>query len=70
MALHWTKASAYCQQTGDTADAIDSRIRAGFWVRDVHARRPEGSRELWVNLNAVNDWAAGKPNPHLHGRTQ
>jgi hypothetical protein len=68
MSLHWTRSKVYCERSGDTPDAIDKRLRQGIWVRDVHARQPEGSKELWINEHAVNDWAAGKPNPHLHGR--
>lgn len=67
--LTWVNSSRYCELTGDTVDAINGRLRAGIWVRDVHARRPEGSKQLWVNLTAVNDWAAGKPCAHLHGRS-
>lgn len=69
MALHWVRASKYRELAGEkeTDDAIDGRLRAGIWIRDVHARRPDGSKELWVNLNAVNDWAAGKPNAARHG---
>lgn len=66
--LHWVRLSKYCELSGETPNAISNRLRAGIWVRDVHARLPEGSRELWVNLDAVNDWAAGKTSPHLHGR--
>lgn len=65
--LRWVKASHYCAMSGDTPDSISKRLRTGIWLRDVHARRPAGSRELWVNLAAVNDWAEGVLAPHLHG---
>lgn len=65
--LAWKRLSQYCRESGDTADAVDGRLRAGIWLRDVHARKPEGSKELWVNLLAVNDWAEGKKPAHLHG---
>ena len=28
----------YCELSGDTPDAVDKRLRAGHWLRDVHAR--------------------------------
>lgn len=68
--LSWVKVSKYCTDSGDTPDAVDKRLRTGKWLRDVHARKPEGSAELWVNLAAVNDWAAGKLPAHQHGRGQ
>lgn len=66
--LRWVRLKRYCELTGDTPDAVDSRLRAGFWLRDIHARRPEGCKETWVNLDAVNDWAAGNGPAHLHGQ--
>ncbi len=68
MSLHWKRLSAYCKESGETADAVDKRVRSGHWLRGVHVNLPEGSKELWVNELAVNDWAAGlKPN-HMHGK--
>lgn len=68
MILDWVRLSRYCELTGETPAAVDNRIRAGVWLRDVHARRPDGSKELWVNLRAVNDWAAGNGPAHQHGK--
>jgi hypothetical protein len=65
--LRWIKLSKYCAESADTVDAVDARLRAGIWLKGVHARKPEGSRELWVNLEAVNDWAEGKKPAHQHG---
>lgn len=58
----------YEEISGDTADAVEKRLRTGKWLRDVHARQPDGSAVLWVNLDAVNDWAAGVLPPHKHGQ--
>jgi hypothetical protein len=66
--LRWVRLKKFCQESGETPDAVDARVRAGIWLRDVHVRRPEGSKELWVNLEAVNDWAEGKAPAHQHGR--
>ncbi|MCZ4315126.1 hypothetical protein O4H66_17100 [Comamonadaceae bacterium G21597-S1] len=53
--------------TNETHDGVVKRVRTGKWLRDVHVRQPEGSSELWVNLEAVNDWCEGKKPAHLHG---
>ena len=68
--LRWVRMKRYCELSGDTPDAVDCRLRAGHWLKDVHARRPAGSKELWVNLDAVNDWAAGVLPTHRHGMRQ
>lgn len=67
--LRWVRLSKYCAESGETAEAVEKRLRTGKWLRDVHARKPEGSAELWVNLEAVNDWAAGQKPAHLHGKS-
>lgn len=66
--LHWVRLSKYCELSGETPDAVSGRLRTGKWLRDIHARQPEGSSELWVNLRAVNDWAEGKLPAHMHGK--
>jgi len=60
IAIEWIPVSKYCELTGETADAVDKRIRSGYWLRDIHVRQPEGSSRLWINIEAVNQWAAGK----------
>lgn len=68
--LRWVRMNRYEALSGDTADAVEKRLRTGKWLRDVHARQPEGSATLWVNLDAVEDWAAGKTPAHQHGRRE
>ena len=65
--LRWKRLKTYCAESGDTADAVDKRLRTGVWLRDIHARQPEGSKELWINLPAVNDWADGRQPALDHG---
>lgn len=65
--LRWVRINRYCEISGETVDAVQGRLRTGVWLRDVHARQPQGSKELWVNLPAVEDWAEGKKPAHLHG---
>ncbi len=66
--LHWIRLKAYCAKSGDTQDAVEKRVRSGIWLRDVHVRLPEGSKEQWVNELAVNDWAAGIKPATNHGK--
>ena len=66
--LHWKRLKAYCDESGDTPDAVDKRVRSGIWLRGVHVNIPEGSRETWVNELAVNDWAAGRRPATDHGK--
>ena len=68
LALKWVRIDRYCDLTGDTLDAVDGRLRSGHWLKEVHARKPDGSRALWINLRAVEDWAEGTLPAHLHGK--
>lgn len=68
MALHWVRLKRHCELSGDTPEAVRGRLKAGHWLRDIHVRRPVGSEELWVNLDAVNDWAAGRLPVTDHGK--
>lgn len=65
--LQWVRLKKYCADSGDTAGGVENRLRTGKWLRGIHARVPDGSACLWVNLRAVNDWAEGKKPAHLHG---
>lgn len=65
--LNWVPLSEYCAQSNETPAAVDARLRRGHWLKGVHARKPEGAKELWINLKAVDDWAAGRQPAHKHG---
>lgn len=58
--IAWMPMSRYCELYGETPDAVDKRVRSGHWLRDVHVRLPPGSKQLWINVEAVHDWAAGR----------
>ncbi|WP_124458970.1 excisionase [Variovorax sp. KBW07] len=60
IALGWVPINRYCELFGETPDAVDKRLRSGHWLRDVHVRHPVGSKQSWINIQAVNDWAAGR----------
>jgi len=66
--IQWVKLCKYCADTGDTPDGVEKRLRTGKWLRDIHARVPDGSASLWINLKAVMDWAEGTKPVHLHGK--
>ena len=66
--MTWMRLSAYCRQQNESPDAITKRVRAGHWLVGVHVRKPVGSRERWINLDAIADWAAGKTPTHMHGK--
>lgn len=56
----WVKLKHYCDQTGDTSDAVHAKRRKGLFVDGVHCKiAPDGN--LWVNIEAVNRWVAGQP---------
>lgn len=52
----------------ETGDAIQKRLKRGIWLDGVHAHTPDGSEHRWINTEAVQDWAAGKPGPETHGK--
>lgn len=69
VSLEWVPMARYCELMGETPDAVDKRVRSGHWLRDVHVRQPAGSKQLWINLEAVSDWAAGRAAvPRKRGR--
>lgn len=66
--INWVPLSVYCESVkGETPDAVSNRLRRGHWLKGIHARKPDGARELWINLKAVEDWCEGRKPPHLHG---
>lgn len=68
--LRWVRIDRYAELSGDTPDAVEKRLRSQHWLRGIHARLPEGSSKLWINLAAVEDWAEGTKPPHLHGKRE
>jgi len=55
----WVKLKHYCEQTGDTSDAVHAKRRKGQFIDGVHTKiAPDGN--LWVNVEAVNRWVSGE----------
>jgi predicted DNA-binding transcriptional regulator AlpA len=65
--LTWVPIAKYCADTGEALADIKKRLRTGDWLTDRHARVPAGATGMWINLKAVNDWAAGIKPSSLHG---
>lgn len=66
--LRWVKLSKYTELSGDEPGSVHQRVQRGIWLRGVHVKHPPGSKEVWVNLAAVNDWAECEKPAHLHGK--
>ena len=60
--LRWIRLAAYCELSGDSADAVHARRRKKQWVDGVHCRiGPDGN--LWVCPEEVNRWVEQGPAP-------
>lgn len=67
--IQWIKLEKYCEQTGDTQDAVYSRLREGKWLEGIHARKRGGA--WWVHIQMFNDWVENgltKMQQHLAAR--
>ena len=50
--MKWVKLKKYCQQSGDTPDAVHSKRKRGMCLDGLHCKLgPDGN--LWVNLIEV-----------------
>lgn len=57
MSLSCVPLSIYCQQSGESPDAINKRVQRGVWREGIHLLNIAGVRERWVDLDEVNKWA-------------
>lgn len=46
----------YCELSGEDIDSVRQRLKRGTWVKGIHAFKAEGVRELWIDLEAVEQW--------------
>jgi hypothetical protein len=53
----WVPLECYCDNYNETRDAVYSRRAKGIWQDGVHCKFVKGGG-LWINLIAVNTWAA------------
>ncbi|MTI15119.1 excisionase [Sansalvadorimonas verongulae] len=55
--LKWVKATRYFELSGDTRSAFDHKRKRGIW-REEREFRKAADGVYWVNLEAVELWAA------------
>ncbi len=52
--MKWVKLDRYVELSGDTADSVQSRRKAGKWLDGEQCKIVDG--RLWINLQAVDGW--------------
>lgn len=70
MTLECVPISMYCNNTGETIDAINKRIQRGVWQEGLHVLKIDGVKERWIDLIEVNHWARGDRRPLLGVNTE
>ncbi len=63
MNLHCVPISTYCQNTGESIEAINKRIQRKIWREGGHVLKVDGVRERWIDLDEVNRWARNSRDP-------
>ena len=53
--MKWVMLKKYCQETGDTEDAVRWRRKAGIWADGKHSKVGPNGR-IWVNVEEVQKW--------------
>ncbi|AZN33320.1 hypothetical protein EJ103_11635 [Pseudoalteromonas sp. Xi13] len=46
----------YCELTGETRKAVDSRIQRGIWQEGIHFYCVKNTRERWLNIKNIISW--------------
>ncbi|KTC99205.1 hypothetical protein [Legionella erythra] len=53
--LKWVKLKKYCQDSGDTANAVHAKRKKGVWLDGIQCKiGPDGN--VWINLAEVEKW--------------
>ncbi len=53
--IKWVKMKKYCQETGDTSNAVHAKRKKGVWLDGIQCKiGPDGN--IWVNLIEVERW--------------
>lgn len=58
--LSWVRAEKYCDDSGETMNAVLERIRNAEWAAGKHFKRTS-QRVLWINRQAVEEWINQQP---------
>lgn len=53
--MKWVKLKKYCDDSGDTKDAVHAKRRKGMWLDGVHCKIADDGN-LWINTEAVEKW--------------
>lgn len=63
--IKWLKLNRFCELTGETEDAIQSRRTAGEWLDSIHVQTR--NNRLYVSIEAYNRWVEnGLTKTELH----
>jgi len=57
MMLECVPITTYCEQAGETVEAVNKRIQRGLWREGVHVLKIDGVKERWIDLKEVSQWA-------------
>ncbi|CAM4388704.1 MAG: hypothetical protein LEGION0403_FIIPPAGN_02629 [Legionella sp.] len=53
--VKWVKLKKYCNDSGDTANAVHAKRKKGIWLDGIQCKiGPDGN--VWVNLIEVERW--------------
>lgn len=53
--MKWVKLKKYCQDSGDTANAVHAKRKKGIWLDGIQCKiGPDGN--VWVNVEEVEKW--------------
>jgi hypothetical protein len=53
--MKWVKLKKYCQDSGDTSNAVHAKRKKGVWLDGVQCKiGPDGN--IWINLIEVEKW--------------
>jgi len=56
--IEWVLIPVFCELTGYTKRAVETKIHKGKWIEGVHYRKaPDG--HIVMNLPAYNEWVLG-----------
>ena len=59
IAVEWVLIPVFCDLTGYTKRAVESKIHSGKWIEGVHyTKAPDG--HITMNLQAYYSWVQGK----------
>lgn len=53
--MKWVKLKKYCNDSGDTANAVHAKRKKGVWLDGIQCKMgPDGN--IWINLIEVERW--------------